>query len=103
MSIVDIEADSLTFIINHVFLPPKLPQRSEVDAGEHNSALLRLCIRAAEDYQRYVSWEVQEVWEPALKMLVNFSRLENSNALDAGTFKKTVLDMKPGGGFVSGT
>lgn len=46
-------------------------------------------------------WEVQEVWEPALRMLVNFSRLNNSNALDAGAFRKTVLGMKPGGGFVS--
>ncbi|KAF8454797.1 hypothetical protein BGX38DRAFT_1171611 [Terfezia claveryi] len=92
----EIEADSLTFIINHVFLPPKLPQKSEVDAGEHNSALLRLCVRAAEDYKQFVSWEVQEAWEPAFKMLENFSRLDNANALDASAFKRAVLGMKPG-------
>ncbi|KAF8429094.1 hypothetical protein EV426DRAFT_672940, partial [Tirmania nivea] len=90
------EADSLTFIINHVFLPPKLPQKSEVDAGEHNSALLRLCVRAAKDYTQLVSLEIEEMWEPAVKMLENFSRLDNSNALDAAAFRKTVLGMKSG-------
>jgi len=103
MSTVEIGPDSLAFIINHVFLPPKLPQKSEVDAGEHHSALLRLCVRAAEEYQHLVSWEIQEVWEPAVRMLMNFSRLDNPNALDAAAFKKTVLGMKPGGGLVSGT
>lgn len=98
---VAIEVDSLAFIINHVFLPPKLPQRSEIDAGEHlhNSTLLRLCVRAAEGYQQLAPWEVQEAWEHAVKMLMNFSLLDNSNALDAGAFKKVVLDMKLGGWF----
>ncbi|KAF8459799.1 hypothetical protein BDZ91DRAFT_851880 [Kalaharituber pfeilii] len=99
----DIELESLTFIINHIFLPPKLPQKADADPGEHNSVLLKLCLVVAEEYQSRSldpqgrgSWELHEMWVPAVKMLGNFSRLDNQNSLDAHAFRRAVKDMRTG-------
>lgn len=103
----DIEPASLTFIINHLFLPPKLPQRAESEVGDHNTALLDLCVHVAEAYLEQIeswigpsvdeSWELQDMWGPVVKMLKNFQSLENHNSLDAEAFKKKVRGMKPDG------
>ena len=103
----DIESTSLAFIINHLFLPPKLPQQADSDVAGNNSALLKVCVHVAESYQHEIesldgsgskkSSEMKDKWEPVARMLRNFASLENYNSLDADAFKQMVLAMKTDG------
>ena len=103
----DIEPASLTFIINHLFLPPKLPQQVDSGVAGHNSALLKVCVHVAESFQHKIesvdgfsseeSLRMQEKWEPVVRMLKNFASLENYNSLDAKAFKKKLLVMRTDG------
>lgn len=99
ITIDEIDDNSLTSIINHVFLPPKLPQKGEINHNieKYNEELLRLCTTAAQNYRDRQSWEVHSLWEPAVRMLENFSYLHNPSFLDSGAFSKTVKQMETGG------
>lgn len=87
------------FIINHVFLPPQLPQHTEDATGESNSALLQLLLHCSRDYGR--KWATSDFqksqWPAANKLIQSFVAFENSNAFSAQLFAKTVIGMHDGG------
>ncbi|KAH8676420.1 hypothetical protein BGZ60DRAFT_562097 [Tricladium varicosporioides] len=61
-------AQSLYYIINHVFLPPKLPEKEDIDARQE-FMLIKECEAALKSFQAYVpsigSWR----WAACTKML----------------------------------
>jgi hypothetical protein len=94
---LDIGMDSLSFIINHVFLPPKLPQEAEADLGERNPTLLRVVRDIAKSYHERRGHDRDDQWTPAVKMLTTLGQLENNNSLDPTAFRKSVRHMESGG------
>ena len=82
--------------MNHVFLPPRLPQSADNEnTGELNSALLRLLNDAADRYKPMQA--NSHSWPAALKMLRNFARFENTKPLATDAFAKAVANMVNGG------
>ncbi|CAG8973653.1 hypothetical protein HYALB_00002219 [Hymenoscyphus albidus] len=59
---------SLPYIINHVFLPPKLPQKDDNDF-EQDSALVQECEAALTSFQTYLPAEERWRWAGCAKML----------------------------------
>lgn len=91
----DIAQETLEFIINHVFLPPKLPQKADEGTGGGNAMLLKLIQHAAETYTRRITMET--LWKPVVEMLKNLCELESSDSHSASTFSNAVRSMKTGG------
>lgn len=93
----DIGPDNLKFIINHVFLPPKLPQAMEEHTETKNSALLKLLQRVAETYHRNTTGSEKLQWNPIIQMLTTLCSLENGSSLPAQSFRDAVVRMRTGG------
>jgi len=87
------------FIVNHVFLPPQLPQHAEDYTDESTSALLRLLHRCSDAYIRQLATSSfqDSPWPAAVKMLQLFIKLETSNAFSAQAFASAVTGMDHGG------
>jgi len=58
----------LLYIINHVFLPSKLPQKDDEEGGE-NEALLLECEQAWEMFQHHLLSEGKSNWASCSGML----------------------------------
>ena len=64
---------TLGFIINHVFLPPELPQKDDSGLWQngpaHRKALTKMCYDAFKSFQSLHPPEQQARLEPIVKML----------------------------------
>lgn len=89
--------DDLLYILNHVFLPPKLPQEDEGDDARdiHNIALASLVHEAAVDFLSLVSAEYTERWSAIIKMLELFKRY--TEALNQDDVAADMMGMVQGG------
>lgn len=92
-------ADSLDYIINHVFLPPQLPQSGDDLSGENNSSLLKLLHFTAFQYSRQFTGSAfaDSPWPRTVKMLRHFERFENTDSFSANTFTDAIYGMIDGG------
>lgn len=61
-------SNSLHYIINHVFLPPKLPQKDDNDV-EMDFAIIEKCKEALQSFQAYISTNGDWRWAVCDKML----------------------------------
>jgi len=86
------------FIINHVFLPPQLPQHADDSANENTSELLRLLLHCSEVYSRQLSTSNcnNSQWPAVIQMMQCFVKFENTG-LSAQVFSTAVMGMKDGG------
>ncbi|ESK95832.1 hypothetical protein Moror_12444 [Moniliophthora roreri MCA 2997] len=90
-------ADSyqLYYIINHVFLPPKLPQ--ECDESEENyAALSRMVLHCAEQYQNTVPDEEKAIWDSIVNMLEKLCLLEVLGGFCKENIENIILQMNEG-------
>jgi hypothetical protein len=69
------DPEQLHYIVNHVFLPPKLPQECD-ESPENYSALCRTIFECASKYRRFIAEDVQPLWDKVLKMLDSLCTLE---------------------------
>ena len=91
---------TMDYIVNHVFLPPKLPQQDDSDdANEH--ALCLIIYQAAQDYTRVLSAEQQTRWAPILKMLERIDVSHESSLLSKDIISEYVANMECGGMMIS--
>ncbi|KAJ7497967.1 hypothetical protein B0H11DRAFT_1715437 [Mycena galericulata] len=79
------DQDALNYIINHLFLPPKLPQEDDSDSSqqdallEHISTCARLfCEGLRKDYVHHIDRNAFACWETLRKTLGNFGDLHNN-------------------------
>ncbi|KAF8244797.1 hypothetical protein K440DRAFT_665544 [Wilcoxina mikolae CBS 423.85] len=95
----DIEQYNLTYIINHVFLPPKLPQQSDNDAEDGNISLLKTVLQAAEAYRNRMVFSTSATddrqWKSVIQMLTTMCALESTNS-PSGAFRRAVIHMRTG-------
>lgn len=86
----------MELLVNHVFLPPKLPQKEESGSESMHECLVQLLRVAAKDYELNANKSLEKE-----KMGVVFNML--SSYLDIGdtnyarNLKKRFKAMKPGG------
>lgn len=91
--------DSLNFIINHVFLPPQLPQSADDLSGENISSLLKLLHFTAVQYSgqfRGLAFAASP-WPRTVKMLRHFEKFENTDSFSVETFRDAINGMMVGG------
>jgi len=61
-------SQSLHYIINHVFLPPKLPGKDDSDV-KHESVLIEECEAVLRSFQAYISPNGHWRWAVCTRML----------------------------------
>jgi hypothetical protein len=80
LSLTDLESYDLHSVVEHVFLPPKLPQEAQSDDAERgtNVALCRLLIDAAAAFRQYLSPSQELVWASMENMIEYILRAASS-------------------------
>lgn len=99
LSIVDsISPDKLKFIINHVFLPPQLPDKADEEKTllGMNNGLLSLLLKSSINYQRGLG-EGLTKWTTAVGMLGNLCTLQGQAGLSKSLLSERIGLMRPGG------
>ncbi|KAG6887053.1 hypothetical protein C0992_001000 [Termitomyces sp. T32_za158] len=89
---------STEYIINHVFLPPRLPQAGD-PSTENDLALLDLVIRHAKDFAGTMSSDAFD-WGPIIKMLENLRIIYSVSALDKFFLQDLFSKLTEGGTIV---
>ena len=89
--------DELNYIINHVFLPPKLPQKDDSD-NLMNVALIEKVINALKSFKDHVPEQEGPGWNSCIKMANHMIELRNhSGELVAGKVEIALKQMVNGG------
>ncbi|MCJ1386871.1 hypothetical protein MMC17_009999 [Xylographa soralifera] len=70
------ESNDLSYIINHVFLPSKLPQKDDSDAAK-DEFLMRKLLAALESLQHHIPEKEHPKWTPCIKMVHNMLNLRS--------------------------
>ncbi len=98
----DIDSGVLLSVVNHVFLPPMLPQEAPTEEAEHagNVALCHVLIQAARAFSQDLSPLRQSLWAPMIKMMRNIHRTVKSSLVQA-EFEGVLSDLAMGGWFSS--
>ena len=87
----------LNYIINHVFLPPKLPQKDDSDATK-DSYLVEELLTALKSFQTHVPEQERLEWIPCIKMVRNMLQIrDHVGGLVAKEVKATLRGMVDGG------
>ena len=93
--------EDLLYMLNHVFLPPKLPPSDdnhdlEVD---HDVTLCRFAHKISCEFARFLSESQQKNWSVVTQML---KTLKTSRAMDKDVLLNNILRLGEGGRYHSG-
>lgn len=66
---MDLSDSHFDFAVNHVFLPPRLPDEEDEDLWGKELSLLRLVKSLAEQFASQLPHESSTKWQPVLVML----------------------------------
>lgn len=101
---MDYTDEELSYIVNHVFIPPKLPLKEEYGRRNKDSALTRFISSVAhefraslkqEDNQSYKGFDL--AWVMICRMLETTHSLHASSHLDEQQLKNALVQMKVNG------
>ncbi|KAF8537441.1 hypothetical protein BDD12DRAFT_887667 [Trichophaea hybrida] len=93
---LQLDDDALTFLINHVFLPPKLPQSMAGMTNRNNRILIELLEDSAASYSTgEKDKHSSEKIEMVQKMLASLREI-GVGGICAATLKAKISDMQPG-------
>ena len=83
----------LQFLVSHIILPPKLPQKSDGSIAENRSLLSFVadCAYTYPDKQKYPQWAV------ATKMLEDLLQLRSSGSIPGNHLKTAIREMREKG------
>jgi hypothetical protein len=97
-SLHSLDETSLTFIINHVFLPPKLPSSSDC-TPEHEASLLRVFKDCAETFAHRLERQTNScrAWDVVIRMLASMVDLHDRGIVEKDVLEKQLANMKAGG------
>ncbi|KAF8533563.1 hypothetical protein BDD12DRAFT_898540 [Trichophaea hybrida] len=90
--------ESMSFLFNHIFLPPQLPQNSESDTSQREQSLLELLATAVKDYQSSAEGEHVEKLGIVHKMLLSLAeiRCRGRGGISADVLKEKIVGMACG-------
>ena len=86
----------ILYALNHVFLPPKLPQEDDTKA-ERDVALCRSVYHASLEFTDFLAPPQQQQWSIVHQMLKTL--LKTTQALDKDVLAKNILCLEDGGQF----
>ncbi|KAF8259222.1 hypothetical protein EI94DRAFT_1813682 [Lactarius quietus] len=97
----DIDSDVLLSVVEHVFLPPKLPQESPGEDAERESnvVLCHILIHAATAFLQYLSPSQELVWARMLKMMAFIDRAASAPLVEE-ELERDLSTLKDGDVFV---
>lgn len=99
-----VDSDALGSVVEHVFLPPDLPQKAPTESADCgiNVALCHVLIQAARDFRPYLSLTRQSTWDPMMKMIESAYRAAQEPLLE-DELEGALSDLAVGGGLISHT
>lgn len=89
-------ADAWDYIVQHVIMPPKLPQ-GDNQGGENDLALATFVQDAGEEFRAQLKGADVEVWKPIQKMLGHFVELNHEHGFNSATVKDILRNLGNGG------
>ncbi|KAI0920155.1 hypothetical protein AcV5_009969 [Taiwanofungus camphoratus] len=89
------QAEHLHYIVTHVFLPPKLPQKDDQKISM-DWMLCDTTYQHAIKFQRHLHADEATRWAPIVRMLRCLRDSQQYNALDAHDIQRSMTDMQPG-------
>jgi len=94
----DPHSDILRSVIEHVFLPPRLPQAGPSEETEHktNAALCNSLVEAARDFLQIVHSSQRPLWMHMIKMMELAGRAAKV-PFEEGDLQHVFSDMAVGG------
>ena len=97
-SFTDIDFSVLCSVVEHVCLPPKLPQKAPEEEAERrtNEALCRILVHAAEAFRQYLSPSQELVWARMQKMMESIHRTARAPLVET-ELKGVLSDLVAGG------
>jgi len=96
--IADIDSDVLRSVLEHVFMPPRLPQEGHNEKAERelNVALCRALIEAARCFLADVPYSQRPLWGHMIKMMESLRRAAKF-PFERVTLQHNLANMKVGG------
>lgn len=96
----DFDSKVLPSVVDHVFLPPKLPQRAPTEEAERetNVALCHILIQAARAFSQGLSPSQQLLWAHMIKMMESMHWAAKGPLVES-ELKVTFSNLAVGGGF----
>jgi len=93
-----LDETSLLFVINHVFLPPALPTKSD-RTPEHEASLIRVFKDCAEKFARHFEPQSnsRRAWDVVSRMLAATALLHDRGIVEEEPLDKQIADMGLGG------
>ncbi|KAK2813760.1 hypothetical protein FQN50_000158 [Emmonsiellopsis sp. PD_5] len=86
----------LSYLIDHVFLPPKLPQKDDY-TFENSKELIKACLRASKKFQSFLAPGVHPKWTTLVAMLQGMLDMRDSaGKLLSGNIKHKLEKMAVG-------
>ena len=89
--------EDLEFIVDHVVLPPRLPQGEDKDAPEKEHGLLRLVLKEMTDFAAVCPPADRGSWRSILKMLSFWAEVNRGNTFCKKTLQEAFRSFEPDG------
>jgi Family of unknown function (DUF6606) len=93
------ELESFLSIVNHIFLPPRLPQKGDDQGDDHAQTL---CVAIHTSLEQYITQHISPPqstpWNALLKMM---GHLCDARPVSEPQLQRSVSTMRPGGLFDS--
>ena len=94
---MDMDASgTLTYLLNHIFLPLRLPQSDDHDI-EGDLAICDQILDHALAFQAFLSPSQSTAWNSIFKMMQTLRRLQSASVLDVEVLEFSMRDLIPGG------
>jgi len=97
-SLQNLDESSLAFVINHVFLPPKLPSESDC-TPEHEVSLIRVFKDCAETFAGRFEPQSNSraAWDVTRRMLASMALLHDRGTIEEDPVNRQIAKMMIGG------
>jgi hypothetical protein len=92
----NINQQQLQYIVNHIFLPPELPQKDDKNL-ENDRAMCDVLYTSACSYYASLPSDGQIRWDPIVKMLQNLCNFHKPDVLYKDLLESAIERMQPGG------
>ncbi len=99
--IADLDSNVLRSVVEHVFMPPKLPQAGQDEKAERESnvAICHALIEAARSFLQDVPYSQRPQWGHMIKMMESVRRAAKF-PFETAELQRTLSNMTVGGAFI---
>jgi len=92
----EISEEELRYIVNHVVLPPELPQKDD-SSNENDDVLLRFVHTAAVSFASQLPSNASRTWEPIITMLSQWMEISQHGTINEIILDQALEGMRAGG------